>query len=268
MNVVQRIRPLGRRGALLAVLLVCSALLGGFARAPHASLAFLATAPLLPSGSATGSGSAGTISGPPASIGIALNGARPNTVYAVYSCIPMLPGTFDCVGRNNPPALQQVTVYPKALAPIGVTLAQQDTLATDANGNASHGTNLQSVLYPDTPASIYNVVQLVDLADPTDSYTAVTLQTPVPPVAGGANNVPAVGITLLLGQPVYVLAAYPGYAFPVAITTLSGAPFLSYYTLPYGAAGGFPVGFNQGLCPNGHAPTAYPQPNGTIFFSC
>jgi hypothetical protein len=260
-------RGLPRR-ALLAGLLLLALLLAGYAQTPRAAHAWLASAALLPNGSAAGNGSAGTVSGPPASVGIALNGARPNTVYAVYSCIPMFPGTFDCVGRNNPPALQQVTVFPQAIAPVSVTLAQADTFTTDPNGNASHSSPLQAALYPDTPASIYNVVQIIDVNDPSDSYTAVMIQAPTRPVVGGASAVPQVGIGLALGVPVYVLAAYPGYAFPVGFIAAPGAPFVPTFTLPFGAIGGAPLLYQQGLCPNGAPPTAINGGNGQIFFSC
>lgn len=258
--------PMLRRLPLLAAVLLV--LLLGIARAPRAAHAWLASAPLLPNGSAGGSGSAGTVSGPPASVGIALNGARANTVYAVYSCIPMLPGTFDCVGRNNPPALQQVTVFPKAIAPVAVTLAQVDTFTTDGNGNASHSSYPQAALYPDTPASIYNVVQIVDVNDPTDSYTSVMLQAPTIPVVGGASAFPQVSVTLALGVPVYVFAAFPGYAFPVAFFGSPSAPFVSTFFLPAGAIGGSPLAYQQGLCPSGLPPRATSLGNGTIVFTC
>lgn len=260
------VRRSPRRALLLAALLL--AMLFGIARAPRAAHAWLATAPLLPNGSAGGTGSVGTVTGPPASVGIALNDARANTVYAVYSCIPMLPGSFDCVGRNNPSALQQVTVYPRAIAPVAVTLAQVDTFTTDSNGNASHTSFPQAALYPDTPPSIYNVVQIVDVNDPTDSYTSVMLQTPPIPSVGGATTVPQVSVVLALGQPVYVLAAYPGYAFPVAFVAAPGAPFVPTFTVPYGVIGGSPLIYQQGLCPDGLPPTATPGPGGTIFFTC
>jgi hypothetical protein len=238
------------------------------ARVPGVARAWTANGPLLPNGSATGSGTASTVTGPPAWVSVTLTGARPNTVYAIYSCIPMLPGTFDCVGRNNPPNLQQVTVYPRAIAPVAVTLAQQDYLTTDGNGNASRAVVLQGALYPDTPASIYNVVQLIDVNDPSDSYTSVMLQTPPPPVATGANAVPQVGVTLALGQPVFVFAAYPGYAFPVAFFTSPLAPFVPFFTVPPGVIGGPPLVFQQGVCPNGQPPVAYNNGAGVITFVC
>jgi hypothetical protein len=208
------------------------------------------------------------VSGPPANVGIALSGARPNTVYAVYSCIPMLPGTFDCVGRNNPSALQQVTVYPRAIAPVAVTLAQVDTFTTDSNGNASHTSFPQGALYPDTPASIYNVVQIVDVNDPTDSYTSVMLQSPTMPVVGGALAVPQVAVTLAMGVPVYVLAGFPGYAFPVGFVAAPGAPFVSNFYFPGGVIGGSPLLYQQGLCPSGLPPRATPGLGGSIVFTC
>lgn len=271
MRVATLVRPSLARRTLLPALLLLTLLLAGYARAPRVAHAWLASAPLLPNGSAGGSGSASTISGPPSSVGISLVGARPNTVYAVYSCIPMFPGTFDCVGRNNPPALQQVTVYPKAIAPVAVTLAQADTLTTDPSGTASHNTVLQGSLFPDTPASIYNVVQLVDINDFSDSYTAVMLQTPVQPVVGGPSLVPQASIVLALGVPVYILAGFPGYAFPVGFVAVPGAPFVSVFTLPAGAVGGSPQLYQQGLCPNtGRPPTATNAGTGSgqIYFGC
>jgi len=255
------------RTALIAVALAC-ALIAAAARMPGVARAWVASGPLLPNGSATGSGSATTVSGPPASLYLTLTGARPNTVYAIYSCIPMLPGSFDCVGRNNPPRLQQVTVYPAAIAPVAVTLAQQDYLTTDGRGTASRAIVLQGALYPDTPASIYNVVQLINVNDPTDSYTGVMLQSPPPPVATGANAVPQVGVSLVLGQPVYVFAAYPGYAFPVAFFTTPTVPFVPFFAVPPGVIGGAPLIFQQGVCPNGQPPIAYNNGAGVITFVC
>ncbi|MHB8575354.1 MAG: hypothetical protein ACYDCQ_08485 [Dehalococcoidia bacterium] len=258
--------PRPRRFAAAAIVLLVAALL---ARAPHAALAFSASGPVLSNGSGAGIGSTTTNSGPGASVSVSLQGAKANATYAVYACISLVTGGFDCIGRNNPPAFSQIFVAPKALAPITVTLVQQGALTTDANGNGSTIVSLQALLLPDTAASIYNVVQLVNQADMTDSYTGLDLQAPVQPVAG-TNGFFFPSVTLALGTPVYIFTQFPGYAYPVAVTTINGLPFVPFFTVPFNTLGLFPFGFTfaNGLCPNGAVPVAHAGLGGTIFFSC
>jgi hypothetical protein len=220
-----------------------------------------------PGGTALGSGGATTQSSPNASVTVNLSGAQANAVYAVFSCIALSTGDFDCVGLNIPPAFQQVKVMPRALAPIVVTLVQQGTIQTNDSGNASATIPLQSLLIPDTPRSQYNVVELINTADASDAYTALDLQRPLQPVAGVSQITPT-QITTALGVPVYVFAQFPGYVYPVAITTVNGAPFVPSIVVPGNVFFGTPFGFTQGLCPNGLPPHAVPGPGGQIFFTC
>lgn len=255
--------------ALLVALLLLSA--GGVQRAA----AWSASAALVPNpgGAAQGGGGVTTQSTPNASVTINLGGAQANATYAVFSCIALSTGDFDCVGINIPPAFQQVKVMPRALAPIVVTLLQQGTIETDDNGNASAAIPLQSILLPDTPRSQFNVVELINTANASDAYTALDLQRPLQPVAGVSQITPT-QITTALGVPVYVFAQFPGYVYPVAITTVNGAPFVPSIIVPGNIFGvspfgvGSPFGITQGLCPSGLPPHAVPGPGGQIFFTC
>lgn len=260
--------PSTARRKLGAIALVAACLLLAAARAQHA-FAWSASAVLVPNpgGTALGSGGATTQSTPNASVAVTLSGAQANATYAVFSCIALTTGDFDCVGLNIPPAFQQVKVMPRALAPIVVTLVQQGSIETDANGNASATIPLQSILLPDTPRSQYNVVELINTADASDAYTALDLQRPLLPVAGVSQITP-VAITTALGVPVYVFAQFPGYVYPVAITTVNGAPFVPSIVVPGNVFIGSPFGFTQGLCPGGLPPHAVPGFGGVITFTC
>lgn len=232
------------------------------------AVALSATGPLLSNGNGTGTGSVFTtdrVRNP--YVQIFLQGARPSATYAVFACIRLLTGGFDCVGRNNPPGLPQIAVAPRALAPIVVTLAQQGTLAVDDSGAGSQIVPLTGLLLPDTVGSRYNVVQLINTADPTDSYTALNLPTPVQPVAG-TNGIVPVEVDTIIGVPVYVFAQLPGYAFPIGVTALFNAPFLPFFALPFDIFGTGFNSFTNGVCPNtGQPPRAVPA-NGGIAFVC
>lgn len=246
--------------------LVALACVLGLSRSRPA-LAFSASGPLLANGTGTGTGSATTTSGPSATVQVSLQNATPAAIYAIYSCLALTGGDFDCTGKNNPPALQTVAVAPKALAPISVNLVQQGTVQTDSSGNGNATIFLTPQLLPDTPHSIYNVVQLINLNNPTDSFTALDLQAPAQPVVG-VLNIPAVTVTTVIGVPVYVLAPFPGYAFPVAITTLNGAPFVPSITIPQTVIGGPPLNFIVGRCPNGLPARLQPTFFGQIIILC
>ncbi|HZQ36784.1 MAG TPA: hypothetical protein VFD32_12685 [Dehalococcoidia bacterium] len=256
-----------RLPALLAALALL--VVAGFAiHSPRPALAWLASGTFYSNGSGTGTGGATTISSPQPSVSISITGARPNSGYAVFSCMALLGGDFSCAGRDLPPALQQIQVAPKALSPVVLTLVQQNTLNTDNFGNGSLTFSPGVALLPDVPHSIYNAVQLVNTADPTDSYTALDLQPPTRPVAGVNTVLPTV-VTTAIGVPVYVLAQFPGYAYPVAITTLNGAPFAPSIFVPITVFGGAPFTTTIGLCPStGQPPVAQPAPNGQIIFLC
>jgi hypothetical protein len=159
-----------------------------------------------------------------------------------------------------------VVVAPKGIAPVVVTLVQQGTMSVDANGSGSALIGLSQGVYPDQVHSIYNVVQLVNTSDGNDSYTALDLQAPGQP-ALGVSQLFGPSVSLALGVPVYVFAQFPGYAFPVSFTTVAGAPFYSFFGIPFGFFGN-PSPFTIGTCPNGFAPHATPSPYGGIFFTC
>jgi hypothetical protein len=236
---------------------------------PRSALAWTASGVLAPNqgSSALGSGGVTATSGANASLQISLAGANPNATYAVFSCLPLTTGDFDCVGLNNPPGFQSVKLMPKALAPIVVTLVQQGTVRTDDNGNTTATIPLTSVLLPDTPRSQYNVVELINTGDATDAYTALNLLRPIQPVAGVVSINPTT-VTTAIGVPVYVLAQFPGYVYPVAITTLNGVQFVPQIVVPTNVFFGSPFTFTQGLCPGGLPPHAVPGPGGVIFFTC
>lgn len=256
-----------RLPALLAALALL--VVAGFAiHAPRPAFAWLATGTFYPNGSGTGSGGATTISGLQPNVSISITGARPNTTYAVFTCVGLLGGDFSCAGRDLPPSLQQIQVAPKAISPVVLTLVQQTTLTTDNFGNGSLTFSLPVALLPDVPHSIYNAVQLVNTGDATDSYTALDIQSPAQPVAGVDSLVPTV-VTTAIGVPVYVLAQFPGYAYPVAITALSGAPFTPSIFVPIAVFSSAPFTTTIGLCPStGRPPVAQPGPNGQIVFLC
>ncbi len=250
-----------RPAAFLIALLVLAALL---ARGhTHTALAFSASAPFTPDATGGGSGFATTVSGISPSVQISIQGATPNATYAIFSCLGLTGGDFDCVGRNNPPALQMQVLALRALAPISVGLVQQGSLTVDASGSGSTTIGLIPNLLPDTPHSIFNVVHLANTANPSDAYTALDLQAPLRPVAGVTTLTP-LAVTLVIGVPVYVLAVFPGYAYPVAITALPGAPFVPFFSVPANLIGLAPFSVTVGLCANGSAPVAQiavPTPN-------
>ena len=250
------------RAGLLAVAL--AALVSASGR--HRVFAWSASAPLLPNGSAQGTGFASTTTDVNETVSISLQGARPNATYAIFACVGLISGDFNCTNHNLPSTVQQVVVAPKGIAPVVVTLVQQGTMTVDANGNGSTLLALQQGLYPNTVHSIYNVVQLIDTADGTDSYTALDLQAPTLPVQG-VNPIFPGGIALVLGVPVYVFAQFPGYVFPVAITTISGYPFFPFYSVPIGFFGS-PFPLTVGTCPNGLPPHVVSGPFGGLAFSC
>ena len=221
----------------------------------------------MPSGIGTGTGSVSTTSGPRATVQVTLQNATPLASYAVFSCLALVGGDFDCVGRNNPTGLQTVVVALQALAPVSVGLVQQGTMQVDSDGSGSTTIFLTPLLLPDTPHSIYNVVQIVNQGNLNESYTALSLQSPAQPVAGVAN-LPLVTVTTIIGVPVYVLAPFPGYAFPVALTALNGAPFVPVVTIPQTGFSGLPFNFFVGTCPNGLPPAAVPIAGGQIFLVC
>jgi hypothetical protein len=209
-------------------------------------------------GFGAGTGFATTISGTSPSVQLSLQNATPNATYAVFACVALTGGDFDCAGRSNPPSLQQVIVAPRALSPITVNLVQQGTLVVDANGNGGTVVGLLPSLLPDTPHSIYNVVQLVNVNNAADSYTALDLQAPNQPVAGVFNIAP-VAVSTVIGVPVYVLAPFPGYLYPVAITALAGVPFV-----PLIVVNSLPFSATVGVCPNGQPPIAEPAGPGSV----
>jgi len=233
----------------------------------HSALAWSATGTLTPNGSGAGTGFATTTSGPRATVQVTLQNGTPSAIYVVYSCLALVGGDFDCVGRNNPTGLQTVVVAPQALAPVSVGLVQQGTLLVDSSGSGSTTIFLGPLLLPDTPHSIYNVVQVVNQANPTESYTALDLQTPAKPVAG-VTNLPLVTVTTVIGVPVYVLAPFPGYAFPVALTALNGVPFVPFFTIPQTAFFGPSLNFFVGTCPNGLPAAAVTGTGGQFFLVC
>ncbi|HLZ69991.1 MAG TPA: hypothetical protein VKV26_08805 [Dehalococcoidia bacterium] len=267
MNVFAPRRRPSRPLAALALLLAL--LVGGFAvGAPRPALAWLASGTFFANGSGQGTGGATTITGPQANISISLAGAKPNASYAIFTCLPLTGGDFSCAGRNLPPAMQQVQIAPKALAPVVLTLVQQGMLNTDDFGNASLTLSPVSVLLPDLPRSIYNAVHLINTTDATDSYTALDIQSPVQPIAGVNAFTPAF-ISTAIGVPVFVLAQFPGYVFPVAITALGGVPFVPVIIVPPTVFGGVPFSTTVGLCPGtGRAPVARPGLNGEIDLFC
>lgn len=269
MNLLAPSRPLSRPRlpALLAALALL--LVAGFTlSSPRTALAWLATGTFHANGSGAGTGGASTISGLQPSVSISITGARPNTNYAVFTCMALLGGDFSCAGRDLPPDLQQIQVAPKAISPVVLTLVQQTTLVTDNFGNGSLTFSPGVALLPDVPHSIYNAVQLVNSTDATDSYTALDIQSPAQPVAG-VNAVAPVAVTTAIGVPVYVLAQFPGYAYPVAITALGGTPFVPSLFVPTTVFGGLPFTTTVGLCPTtGRAPVAQTGPNGQIIFVC
>lgn len=248
----------------VAVLAVCSA--SGFAPVGHA-LAWSASGTLAPTGNGTGNGAVTTTTGGSASVQISLVGASPSATYAVFSCMLLVTGGFDCVGRNNPPSLQQLVVAPKALQPLVVTLVQQGTLQTDGFGGATGSVTLSPILLPDTPSSVYNVVELVNTADATDAYIGTDIQAPSQ-LAVGANAINVSPTPLALGYPVNLYASYPGYLYPFSITALGSVPYNPYLYLPYGLFGGSPYNATVGACPNGMAPQAIPIANGGFYLSC
>src|SRR4051812_15828220 len=87
--------------ALLAILLA-----GAFS--PHHAYAWTASGPLLPNGSALGLGSATTYTDGGARIAMSLQGAKSNATYAIFSCIGLFAGDFNCTSRNLPQTVQQV----------------------------------------------------------------------------------------------------------------------------------------------------------------
>ncbi len=268
MNALAPRRSLSR-SRLPALLAALALLLAGFVlNAPRPALAWLATGTFYSNGSGTGTGGATTISGLQPSVSISITGARPNTSYAVFSCMGLLGGDFSCAGKDLPPALQQIQVAPKAISPVVLTLVQQSTLTTDNFGNGSLTFSPGVALLPDVPHSIYNAVQLVNTGDATDSYTALDIQSPAQPVAGVNSLTPTV-VTTAIGVPVYVLAQFPGYAYPVAITALNGAPFAPSIFVPITVFGGVPFTTTIGLCPaTGRPPVAQTGTNGQIIFLC
>lgn len=256
-----------RRLATLAafVALLAIALAG---RSPRPAAAWTASATLIANSPNGGSGSALTISGNVATIQVSLNGARGNANYAIFSCEPLTGGDFDCVGKNKPPDFQLVQIAPKALSPVILTLVQQGTLVTDQFGNGSVSMSMPGILLPDTPHSTFNAVHLVNTTDATDSYTALDLQGRVQPFSG-LNTFTPVGVTTVLGVPVYVLAQFPGYVFPVAITALNGVPFVSFITVPLNVfSAGVPFTATVGLCTNGRPPIAQPLVGSGVVLFC
>ena len=258
--------PTRRTTLALQLALVVAALAAFGLRAPRPAFAWAAGGALLPNGSAQGFGQATTTSSRAAQVQISLTGARANATYAIFSCLSLFGGDFGCVERT-PPTVQAVNVAPRGIAPVVVTLVDQGTLQTDANGNASMFLPLVSGVYPDMPRSIYNVVQLVDTADATDSYTALDIQPPVAPVAG-VNAIFPISFSLVLGVPVYVLAQFPGFVYPVAITPLTGYPFVPYLVVPGTVFGGYPFGATVGVCPTGLPPQVQAGPGGILYFVC
>jgi hypothetical protein len=265
MHSSNRTHLLTRSAALILALLAVSAYLSLVPARP--ALAWSASGPLTPTGNGTGSGSVTTTTAGTASVQVSLIGASPSATYAVFSCVLLVLGGFDCVGRNNPPTLQQMVVAPKALTPLVVTLVQQGTLQTDASGGGSSVVSLTPLLLPDTPTSVYNVVELINAADPTDAYIAANLQTPSQATLG-ANSILVNPTALTLGSPTNVYARYPGYLYPFQITALNTVPYNPYLYLPYGVFGSSPYSTTVGTCPNGQAPRAISLPNGTIYLSC
>jgi len=246
--------------ALLAVLLT--------GRTAHSALAWQASATLYPNGSGTGTGAAATFSGAGGSLSVYIVGARPSAVYAVFSCQPLTGGDWDCAGKDNPPDFQQVLVAPKALSPVVLSLIQQGQLVTDPFGNGVANFDIPAALLPDSPHSIYNAVQLINTADATDSYTALTTQAPRQPIAG-VNVIPNLEVSTAINTPVFVLAQFPGYAFPISITTLAGVPFTPTLAVPLNVFAGSPFAATVGLCPNGTAPHAVAVVgSGTVAFLC
>jgi hypothetical protein len=252
--------------SLSAALVLLAVVMGVAGSAPGRALAWAVGGPLLPNGSAQGSGYAYTSSSVGATVQVSLQGARPGTTYAIFTCVGLYGGDFNCTNRNLAPAVSQVVVAPKGIAPVVVTLVQQGTLQTDAFGQGSASLSLSQGLYPDMVHSVYNVVQLVDTADASDSYTALNLQAPTPP-ALGVNALYGPSVALVLGVPVFVFPQFPGYVFPVAITTVTGAPFFPSFTVPFGFFGA-PSGITIGTCPNGQPPQATPGAFGQIVFTC
>jgi hypothetical protein len=253
----------------LVLLATLALLVGGFMlNSPRPAFAWLASGTFYSNGSGTGTGGATTVTGPQASISISITGARPNANYAVFTCQPLVGGDFSCAGKDLPPDLQVVQVAPKALNPVVLTLVQDYSLVTDGFGNGSATFSPGNALLPDVPHSIYNAVQLVNTNDATDSYTALDIQSPAQPIAGVNVPTPTV-LTTAIGVPVYVLAQFPGYAFPVAITALTGSPFVPSLVVPINVFGGLPFATTIGVCPiTGRAPVAQTGPNGQIIFLC
>ncbi|GEM_PF-1783843 len=249
--------------AALAVLLAAGLAVG----APRPAHAWLASGTFFPNGNGQGTGGATTITGAQATISISIGGARPNAVYAIFTCLTLTGGDLSCAGKNVPPSLQQVQIAPKALSPVVLTLVQQGTLITDNFGNASITITPFNALLPDLPRSIYNAVDLINTADATDSYTALDIQAPVQPIAGVNAFVP-VTVTTAIGVPVFVLAQFPGFAFPVAITAIGGVPFAPFVTVPTTVFGGVPFSATVGLCPSGRAPVAVSVGSGQIALLC
>ena len=253
-----------RRLATLAamVALLAIALAG---RAPHPASAWAASATLIANSPGGGSGAALTIAGNVVTLQVSLNGARGNANYAIFSCEPLTGGDFDCVGKNKPPDFQLVQIAPKALSPVVMTLVQQGNIVTDQFGNGSVSMSMPGILLPDTPHSTFNAVHLVNTTDATDSYTALDMQARVQPIAG-LNAFTPVGVTTMLGVPVYVLAQFPGYVYPVAITALNGVPFVPFVAVPLNVfATGVPFTVTTGPCPGGGTALARPGGGGITF---
>ncbi len=256
---------------LIALIASTAAIAGGH---NSVALAFTASAPFTPDANGTGTGFATTVSGVTPSVQVSIQGATPNATYAIYACLGLTGGDFDCVGRNNPPVLQMQVLALRALSPISVGLVQQGSLTVDDSGSGSTTIGLIPNLLPDTPHSIFNVVHLANTANPSDAYTALDLQTPLRPVAG-VNTLTPLAVTTVIGVPVYVLAVFPGYAYPVAITAVPGAPFVPFFSVPANLIGFSPFNVTVGLCASGSTPVAQPFPatlndlvSGRVVLSC
>ncbi|HEY7294307.1 MAG TPA: hypothetical protein VH916_04655 [Dehalococcoidia bacterium] len=262
-----------RRSASHPRLLAAAAVLGvllvvGFAAGrPLPARAWTASGTFYPNGNGQGTGGATTTTGPQISINISIGGAQPNAVYAIFTCLALVGGDLSCAGRNVPPTMEQVQIAPKALTPVVLTLVQQGTLNTDNAGRGSITITPAVALLPDLPRSIYNAVDLINTTDATDSYTALNIQTPAQPVTG-VNGLAPLAVTTAIGVPVYVLAQFPGYAFPVAITALGGVPFTPLIAIPVTVFGGVPFAATVGLCPTGRAPVARATASGEIALLC
>jgi hypothetical protein len=257
-NVVAQSRQ--RLVALLFALFALTAALA--AGGTRSALAFTASGQLTPDANGNGSGFTTTISGTAPSVQVSIRGATPDATYAIYSCLPLTGGDFDCVGRNNPPALQMQVLALRALAPITVGLVQQGSITLDSSGAGATTIGLVPGLLPDTPHSIFNVVHLANAANPSDAYTALNLQTPLRPVAGVTTIAP-LAVTTVIGVPVFVLAVFPGYAYPVAITAVPGAPFVPFIFVPSNLIGFSPFSATVGLCANGRPPVVHLPPFST-----